>query len=86
METFHCNIHVYICYNNKNLPYEHFIGKYSECPPVYSLVVTLTEDDLRGQILGGAAQGPRPIGVTNTNIERQCHTHTDMVSHRDIHT
>ncbi len=41
---------------------EHFVDKDPEGPPVHGLVVPLALDDLGGQVLGGATEGPRPIG------------------------
>ena len=49
-------------------PNEHFVDEHAERPPVYSLVVALAEDDLWRQVLGGAAQRPRP-GDTGNSLE-----------------
>ena len=40
---------------------QHLVDEDAEGPPVHRLVVALGLDDLRGQVLGGPAQGPRPV-------------------------
>ena len=40
---------------------QHLVDEDAKGPPVHRLVVALGLDDLRGQVLGGPAQGPRPV-------------------------
>ena len=43
------------------VPGEHLVDEDAVGPPVDRLAVTLGQDDLGSEILGRAAQGPRPI-------------------------
>ena len=40
---------------------QHLVDEDAQGPPVDSLVVAFALDDLRGQVLGGAAQGPGSV-------------------------
>lgn len=42
-------------------PRDHFVYKYSQCPPVDRLTMSLVMKDFRGQILGGSAQSESPV-------------------------
>ena len=41
---------------------QHFVDQDPQGPPIHSLIVALALDDFGGQIFGGPAQGPRPVG------------------------
>ncbi|TNN43719.1 hypothetical protein EYF80_046103 [Liparis tanakae] len=47
----------------QHLPSQHFKDEDAQRPPVHRSAVTFALDDLWGQVLGGATQGPGPDGT-----------------------
>ena len=50
------------------LTYNHLKDQHTQCPVVHRQVVSLVQNDLRGQVVGGTAQGP---GLARQQLLRQ---------------